>query len=335
MKNYILEVKLLDADDGFKSVMKRFGMSNSGELSRTIMVRGDMPLWSLHYALTAAFGFLNEHLHRYELFEDDLLRITESSTKEWCNQIGELFKSPTRDENDDFWADDYQKGSFQNWRRKKYSFPFVCHSKYLTSQDSKNDFQRYLDRFDDKFQINQYGYVIPEEVAHFDSEVYRFVNLPFENIKTMFEYSPFTLLETLTIDKLAKMFKHIKYLYDYGDGWEFDIAFKEDYISCHFDKELVRPLMLKADGLNLVEDVGGLDGYQRMLIVLFNLKPINPRAVNVDNKYIDINGEFYEFVDSSKECFLIDEYEMNPKQLLRWANSLEWSKEMPNIDNWF
>lgn len=335
MKNYILKVKLLGADDDFKKVMQRFGMSKSGDLFRKILVRGDMPLWSLHYVLTTAFGFLNEHLHRYELFDDDLSKVTESSTKVWFEQIGILFKSPTRDENDDFWADDYVKGSFKNWRRKKYTPPFVCKSKFLSPLDSKRDFQEYIDRYNDEFQINRHGYILPREIANFDRKVFRFIDLPFEGIERMFDHYPFTLLETLTIDELAKTFKHIKYCYDYGDGWEFDISFEEDCVSKYLDKELIRPMMLQADGLNLVEDVGGIGGYQDFLIVMFNLKPIHALGTDVETKYIDINGELYEFIDTSKDCYLIENYDLNPKQLFRWASSLEWSKELPDIDSWF
>lgn len=93
--------------------------------------------------------------------------------------------------------------------------------------------------------------------------------------------------------------------------------------------------MLQADGLNLVEDVGGIGGYQNFLIVMFNLKPIHALGADVETKYIDINAELYEFIDTSKDCYLIEDYDLNQKQLFRWASSLEWSKELPDIDSWF
>lgn len=42
---------------------------------------------------------------------------------------------------------------------------------------------------------------------------------------------------------------------------ELDISFEEDHVSKYLDKELIRPMMLQADGLNLIEDVGGIVGY--------------------------------------------------------------------------
>ena len=48
--------------------------------------------------------------------------------------------------------------------------------------------------------------------------------------------------------------------------------------------------MLQADGLNLIEDVGGIGGYQVFLIVLFNLKPIHVLRTDAETKYIDINA---------------------------------------------
>lgn len=71
---------------------------------------------------------------------------------------------------------------------------------------------------------------------------------------------------------------------------EFDISFEEDHVSDYLDKELIRPMMLQADGLNLIEDVGGIGGYQVFLIVLFNLKPIYVLGTDAETKYIDINA---------------------------------------------
>lgn len=71
--------------------------------------------------------------------------------------------------------------------------------------------------------------------------------------------------------------------------------------------------------------------------LLMNLyaKDILYNRTDVETKYIDINAELYEFIDTSKDCYLIEDYDLNPKQLFRWASSLEWSKELLDIDSWF
>lgn len=70
-----------------------------------------------------------------------------------------------------------------------------------------------------------------------------------------------------------------------------------------------------------------------MILIIF-LKH-NSSASDVETKNIDINAELYEFMDTSKDCYLIEDYDLNPQQLFRWASSLEWSKELLDIDGWF
>jgi len=52
------------------------------------------------------------------------------------------------------------------------------------------------------------------------------------------------------------------------------------------------------------------------LIVLLNLKPIHALGTNVETKYIDINTELYEFIDTSKDCYLIEDYGLNQSSYL-------------------
>ena len=41
------------------------------------------------------------------------------------------------------------------------------------------------------------------------------------------------------------------------------------------------------------------------------------------------------FLKHNESASNIEDYDLNPKQLFRWASSLEWSKELLDIDSWF
>lgn len=71
--------------------------------------------------------------------------------------------------------------------------------------------------------------------------------------------------------------KTLKYAYDYGDDWNVTITCdeiwqeEEDYANSGYPTENMNnhcPVCIEADGLPLVDDVGGLSGYCQMLEAL-------------------------------------------------------------------
>ena len=62
--------------------------------------------------------------------------------------------------------------------------------------------------------------------------------------------------------------KELKYIYDYGDNWEINISIVQDSTEAarHPEvAELEKPLCIMADGLNVMDDVGGIHGYCELL----------------------------------------------------------------------
>jgi len=115
-------------------VLKTYGHVQYGEtISRDILVPSDMPLYALHYAIQRLFGWQNSHLHRYELPAKKFISVTGNRGENWLKLIGVLFQSPLMREEDHFWADDYEYGSFKTWLRKKYTGPYtsLCHGEGL------------------------------------------------------------------------------------------------------------------------------------------------------------------------------------------------------------
>ena len=123
-------------------VLQTYGQVTYGDtISRDVIVPDDMPLWALHYMIQKCFGWQNSHLHRFELPQGQFERITDGNLGKYMELTGVVFRSPWMDENEGFWNDDYESGSFKTWIRRKYSGPYVslCHGEgiWQCRQDAK------------------------------------------------------------------------------------------------------------------------------------------------------------------------------------------------------
>lgn len=107
------------------------------------------------------------------------------------------------------------------------------------------------------------------------------------------------------------------YKYDYGDGWEVKIEVVDEYIMDEIQRdELVKqvyeidvPVCVAADGLSVLDDVGGIHGYCMFL------KGINKKKNSSTND--DIGSSLYD----------------NPMESKAWARSLGWTGRMSRPEN--
>ena len=114
-----------DIADEELRVLRTYGkLKYDKTITRDVIVPLEMPLYAVHYMIQRAFGWQNSHLHRFSLPQDRFLRITEGKAARWLDLTGILFPSPLMDDEDRFWADDYENGSFRNWLRRKYTGPY-------------------------------------------------------------------------------------------------------------------------------------------------------------------------------------------------------------------
>ena len=121
-----LELKDEYLSDYQRRTLRRYGESTTGEsITRYILIPSDMPLHNLHYAIQKLFGWQNSHLRSFYLPEDIYNKLTGSTVKGWIDLVRILFQPPSEVENDIFWDDDYEKGSFNVWLRKKYTGPYI------------------------------------------------------------------------------------------------------------------------------------------------------------------------------------------------------------------
>lgn len=130
-------------------ILKKYGDVNYGDtISRDVVVPGAMPLWALNYVIQKCFGWENSHLHSFELPEEHFSTITDNKFENYVELVGVAFRSPWMDENEEFWADDYESGSFKTWLRKKYTGPYdsMCHGEGIWQ--CKQDMYRMEKRYD-------------------------------------------------------------------------------------------------------------------------------------------------------------------------------------------
>ena len=219
-----LHLELLDSDGSpvdaeATSVLQKFGGVQYGKtITRDILVSKDMPLWALNYAIQRCFGWQNSHLHRFCLPDAQFRALADNNTQNYARLVGVVFRSPWMDEEEQFWADDYEEGSFKTWLKRKYTAPYksLCYgeSLYQCEQDVAELEQRYAycrvqrtryddgpDFFGDPEAISRAEYLRLKaktplktkkttkyghsEVSY--QEVHKFAEIPFDSIRWLGE----------------------------------------------------------------------------------------------------------------------------------------------------
>ncbi len=293
-------------------------------ISRDILIPSNIPLHNLHYMINRAFGFTNSHLHEYTLSDHDLKWVTEGKISKWKKYVGLLFKNPVRDENIDFWDDDYEGGSPKKWMRSKYTGPVydkIFEESYPYAQEEMSDVEitsKNIDGLKREFYLNPLALnealPVDQVLSHNGQEEYK--NIDEYNVymdecfEDAAEYPEETQMSQTFLYSFAKI---LNYRYDFGDGWSFTIKpfktveylIKDGRITVDKIREaikdvctLARPVVIAADGLPLVEDVGGEYGYMEFLKGIHGLG----------------NGVY-----------------ANKKESLQWAKGNGWSGKIGNL----
>lgn len=298
-----LELKDEMMSDDEKVMLKRYGGSSTGDsIIRDVMLPGNMPLHNLHYAIQKLFGFQNSHLRSFHLPETIEEEFCGENVlfADWKKWVGVIFQPFSEGEEDIFWDDDYQDGSFVRWLRKKYTGPYVYGGYYEDYDAAQDDISAFIEAvpeiklresFDDYLKRSRQGEkgkpktlgkkpILSSTLAELNNAIA--IEQGFNN-----------LLERLTIDDFfyeksdlvkqipqLKNLDYIRYVYDFGDYWEIKVSQITDHdtlIAEHLVTavelsraaeevyEKLRPICLSAQGLNVVDDAGGLSGFARCL----------------------------------------------------------------------
>lgn len=345
-----VKASLLNVFGNDRIVLKRLGGVLGDTISRDFLVPDDIQLWALHYALTTAFGFLNEHLHAFRLADDDMRRLTGDKAIGWYGLVGKLFRTPVLygHEDDVFWCDDYRSGSFRTWRRKKYTGPYeyrgrcdTYHFCRTSIEDGINlDEIVYAGMFKAPDGKEYCSWISPDGCppSFAGDDASRTVKVPFRDMscdmlfrKISYDYEADfnTLMESLTVKQLMEEYaSRIIWHYDFGDSWQVQLDFSaEESPKAAVGKclETHRPVMLHADGLNLVEDAGSVCGFSAFLLSLYG----SPR----DIARYEGKRDFMEYPDGFEDSGC-QQYGSR-EEALEWAWGLEWSEKNPQPASWF
>ena len=242
-------------------------------ISRDVLVPEDITLHALHYVILKLFGWQNGHLHSYSLPEEDFQKLIGDSFERYAKLCGVYFRFPTEDFEDLYWDDDYEEGrSFNTWLRSKYTGPYVYGGEgdyYLPNQ---HEVKRFCEHFANMQPKKLTLHQVAEKVYLGGNPNHLLEKLCLRDV--MYTDAKETSIEELNnicgID--AKPITHeLIYEYDYGDSWEVRITLS-DAVYADDDKEFVCqnycPLCISKDGLNVLDDVGGMWGYRDFLVTI-------------------------------------------------------------------
>lgn len=299
-----LELKDEYLSDEQKRMLKRYGESKTGDsITRDILIPSDMPLHNLHYAIQKLFGWQNAHLRSFYLPEEIYDALTKRTVKGWSDLVGILFQPPSEAENDIFWDDDYESGSFKLWLKRKYIGPYIYGGWMENEAVAKQDIQELLEHFKTiEVKESFADYWKRKEDGNSELRVIKeapLIDLTIEEMDTAISIEGGTesLLERLEVNKilaaqhesidaddLFPVTNELIYNYDFGDNWIIKITkykdcqdlIEENMISEYeleaAEKSVIdkhKPICISKQGLSVFDDVGNLSGFADFLGVIY------------------------------------------------------------------
>lgn len=301
----VLHLEIMDdlEDEEKKTMIKRGKTLTNGCISRDIVVPPHMTLHQLHYTIQRLFGWQNSHLRSFELNEEDLIGLTGGMFKKWSDLSGLIFTDI--EDNYSFYDNDYTGGNFKSYLKGKYSGTdddYDFESIHSNAQDHLREFKSRFPMIDIKESFKDFY----ERTKNLDRDVKhqmkilrtsKIDDVTLDELRNQisFDTQLTTLLECLKIKDILgstnqkftnplsgkeTIAHELNYNYDFGDDWKVKITRcqpkdYEDQETLVRVSELVlttnQPQCIQAVGLNVLDDVGGMSGFVRMLDAIYNL----------------------------------------------------------------
>lgn len=336
----------LVGDNNIADVLHKYGEVQYGDvISRDVIVPADMQLWALNYMIQRCFGWQNSHLHRFNLSDDRLKQITEDNAKNYFSLCGYVFRDPFMDEDDQFWADDYTKGSPKAWFRKKYTGPYVSECAGEEYEIVRDNMELYKAHYDDIYTVEWYedsivgchkkGTETSDE--RFYKENRKLKDLPVLALRWVMDDFVGDLLERLTVDQVLTygnidlkqsseelindvngITEELYYFYDFGDGWKVKVTRIPDFNNLLKDHRITME-----EGNKAIKQVKS--SYRPVMIARDGIDIVD-----------DLGG--YEMIpcflraihnDTSEDNQMYD----NAEDTLTWAKSQGWSNRNIALKN--
>ncbi len=271
-----LHLELTDSDvEGVDDPIVKYGKTKKS-ISRDVLVPEDITLHFLHYVILKLFGWQNGHLHSFSLVEEDFEKLTDGRFDKYSKLCGVYFRFPTEDYEDLYWDDDYEEGrSFSTWLRSKYTGPYVYEGAgdyYLPNQ---YEVRRFCEHFSD-MNVKELSLQKIEEKIDLGGNPNNLLErlclrdvLYVNSSEDMGNYA--ADVSNICGTDATPVTHELIYEYDYGDGWEVRITVSDKAYTDE-EKEFVCqsycPRCICKDGLNVLDDVGGMWGYRDFLVTI-------------------------------------------------------------------
>lgn len=317
-----LEYKRRDKEE-MDRVLHSYGeVKHGAHISRDIAVTDELTLEELHELIQKAFNWQDEQEHSFQVTEDSFAKIISNRAGNWAELCGILF-------------------SFDQLPqiRKKGPFFKVEYSEQedgsLRAESAKPVDRMMTVTLDEKDRMR--GIV--------KKEVVPFAQAPVQAIYAVCDVDPSVLEEHLTIQEILSFHRsedgqsadELIYLYDEADEWCVritgsigcaDLIADERITPDHFTtatgqlKENIKASCLALDGLSVLEEVGGLDGYVRLL------RGIHPEE---EKAYWEKRIKEENIPESEKADFIPGNWGYDEPDTYDWAKGLGWSRELPDV----
>ncbi len=204
-----------DLDESEVEILKRYGGTENGVISRDLIVPATIPLYALNYAIQRAFGWQNSHLHQFKLETQRLHELLEGRSEQWIKMVGIMFRCPLMDTDAQYYADDYEGGRISNWFRDKYTGPYrfrrieeELFSCLEDMEDIRPETEMHVEYFKEPGGHQFMDFVawkkdgIPLNWPGEKIETVKFKDCPLDALPRVFESDPFALLEHLPLNSV-------------------------------------------------------------------------------------------------------------------------------------
>lgn len=270
----------------------RYAKAESG-IVREVLIPGDMNLHALHYMIQSLFGWQNSHLHHFSISQDAFAQMTEGRFDKWTELCGKLFRFSTDDMEDLYWDDDYEPGvSVKSWLKSKYKAPYVQKAHADSMEGNLERIADFRKRFPDipmdiMLEDLTSRVVFEEDYNTLLEGLTLHELLPvFNDLYYLYDYGDDWCVHISMIDKYDRK-TNAELQPSVSGGWVIlDIMNEKDGLSnyryfidaventqhfeCEVSEELraqlavvdvkKMPVCTKADGHNVMDDVGGISG---------------------------------------------------------------------------
>lgn len=290
-----LELYLDHPDPRKMEILKKYAKVEKG-ITRDVLVPDTMTLHALHYVIQKAFGWQNSHLHHFSLPEEIFQMCTKSAFGIWTKLCGVYFRFPIDDLSDLYWDDDYDgRISVNTWLKRKYCGPYLYEGSsenYLESQLEVRDFYRHFPKIEIHRPWNEWSDNYENKIEKIVDPKDATIEEVFRSI--LFESGANTILERLTLREILcptdqvpesidpysvavrQLTDRLVYEYDYGDGWVIHISLVDSTEATPEQTAQVqaeKPICVARDGINIMDDVGGVYGFCEFLEQLHEGEP--------------------------------------------------------------